>query len=504
MKREIREALQYCPNLPTPPGIAMQIVELGRDPDVNLTSLARVLARDPALASRVLRASNSALFAQRRRSENLRQALVVIGLNATMTLALSFSLAETLSDGDASRAVVKLVWRRAMISATASRLLGQRLHYPDLEELFLAALLQDIGILALDAALPDIYRPLISRAGDHDSLLRLEREELGADHGEAGTWLMSHWGLPERLASIASATHDPDSPRLSRDVQPFANCVAVAGKIADMFVSDDPAASTNECIDAASRHLNLGHQVIEPILESLGEILPEVEALYETDIMSERMAAGVIDQAREILAARNLNLIHQVAEQQHKVQEMERTTQHLRETASRDALTGLYNRGRFDEVLAAEFQLATENGWPLTLGFIDLDHFKTVNDTHGHLAGDALLAHLAKLFEKHLREHDLVMRYGGDEFVALLPGTGLERAIKVFDRLRDSVASEVHEGSGGTKFRTTVSIGLAAHMDGNRRLGSPVELVRAADRALYEAKGSGRDRIGVLDSDSIE
>ena len=504
MKREIREALQYCPNLPTPPGIAMQIVELGRDPDVNLTSLARVLARDPALASRVLRASNSALFAQRRRSENLRQALVVIGLNATMTLALSFSLAETLSDGDASRAVVKLVWRRAMISATASRLLGQRLHYPDLEELFLAALLQDIGILALDAALPDIYRPLISRAGDHDSLLRIEREELGADHGEAGTWLMSHWGLPERLASIASAAHDPDSPRLPKDVQPFANCVAVAGKIADMFVSGDPAASTNECIDAASRHLNLGHQVIEPILESLGEILPEVEALYETDIMSERMAAGVIDQAREILAARNLNLIHQVAEQQHKVQEMERTAQHLRETASRDALTGLYNRGRFDEVLAAEFQLATENGWPLTLGFIDLDHFKTVNDTHGHLAGDALLAHLAKLFEKHLREHDLVMRYGGDEFVALLPGTGLESAIKVFDRLRDSVASEVHEGSGGTRFRTTVSIGLAAHMDGNRRLGSPVELVRAADRALYEAKGSGRDRIGVLDSDSTE
>jgi diguanylate cyclase (GGDEF)-like protein len=502
MKREIREALQYCPNLPTPPGIAMQIVELGRDPDVDLTSLARVLARDPALASRVLRASNSALFAQRRRSENLRQALVVIGLNATMTLALSFSLAETLSDGDASQAAVKLVWRRAMISATASRLLGERLRYPDLEELFLAALLQDIGILALDAALPDIYRPLIARAADHDSLVRIEREELGADHGEAGTWLMSHWGLPERLASIASAAHDPNDTRLSKDIKPFVNCVAVAGKIADMFISGDQVASTNECIDAASRHLGLGHEVIEPILERLGEILPEVEALYETEIMSQRMAAGVIDQAREILAARNLNLIHQVAEQQHKVQEMERTTQHLRETASRDALTGLYNRGRFDEVLAAEFKLATENGWPLTLGFIDLDHFKTVNDTHGHLAGDALLAHLAKLFGRHLREHDLVMRYGGDEFVALLPGIGLESALKVFDRLRDSVASEVHEGSGGTKFRATVSIGLAAHMDGNRRLGSPVELVRAADRALYEAKGSGRDRIGVLENDS--
>jgi diguanylate cyclase (GGDEF)-like protein len=428
----------------------------------------------------------------------------VIGLNATMTLALSFSLAETLNDGDTSRSVVKLVWRRAMISATASRLLGERMRYPDLEELFLAALLQDLGMLALDAALPDMYRPLTSRAVDHDSLLRMEREELGADHGEAGTWLMAHWGLPERLASIASSAHDPNDARLSKEVQPLVNCISVAGKIADMFLAGDPVASTQECIAAASRQLGLGQQVIMSILEKLGEMLPEVEALYETDIMSQRMAAGVIDQAREILAARNLNLIHQVAEQQHKVQEMERTTQHLRETASRDALTGLYNRGRFDEVLAAEFQLATENGWPLTLGFIDLDHFKSVNDTHGHLAGDALLSHLAKLFEKHLREHDLVVRYGGDEFVALLPGTGLESAVKVFDRLRHSVASEEHEGSGGTKFRATVSIGLAAHMDGNRRHGSPVELVRAADRALYEAKGTGRDRIGVLDSDSTE
>jgi diguanylate cyclase (GGDEF)-like protein len=500
MKREIREALQYCPNLPTPPGIAMQIVELGRDPDVDLTALARVLARDPALASRVLRASNSALFAQRRRSENLRQAMVVIGLNATMTLALSFSLAETLSDGDASRAVVKLVWRRAMISATASRLLGEQMRFPDLEELFLAALLQDLGILALDAALPEIYRPLTARAGDHDSLLQIEREELGADHGEAGTWLMTHWGLPERLASIASSVHDPHNAKLPKDVRPFVHCVAVAGKIADMFISGHAAASTQESIEAASSRLGLEHGVIMPVLERLGEMLPEVEALYETDIMSQRMAAGVIDQAREILAARNLNLIYQVAEQQLKVQEMERVAQHLQETASRDPLTGLYNRGRFDEVLAAEFQLATENGWPLTLGFIDLDHFKAVNDTHGHLAGDALLARLAKVFEQHLREHDLVMRYGGDEFVALLPGTGLESAVKVFDRLRNAVASEVYEGSGSTQFRATISIGLATHMDGNMRLGSPVELVRAADRALYEAKGGGRDRIGVLDS----
>lgn len=495
MTPEIREALQYCPNLPSPPGIAIRIVELGRDPNVDLTALSRLLARDPALASRVLRASNSALYAQRRRSDNLRQALVIIGLNATMTLALSFSLAETLTDQAGPHNVNKLVWRRALISATAARLLGVRLKLQELEELFLAALLQDIGILALEAALPEEYRPLIARAADHDALLGLERETLDADHGEAGEWLMTSWGLPKRLARVASAVHAPSSANLTGSEALFLNCIAVAGKIADLFLGEDRKTGTDRVVDDAWRLLRIGHEDVEPLLNEVAGVLPEVAALYDTEIISARKAAGVIDQAREILAARNLHLIQEVAVHQRKVQEMERAAQQLRDSASRDALTGLLNRGRFDEVLASEFLMATESGWPLTIGFIDLDHFKAVNDTYGHQVGDAVLLRVANILASHLRERDFIMRYGGEEFVALLPGTGIEQALGVFERLRQAVADEVHQGEAGARFHTTVSIGLAAHMDGARRVASPFDLVRSADRALYEAKRAGRNRI---------
>jgi len=495
MNPNVRQALHYCPNLPSPPRIAMQILEIGRDPEVDFASLSRLLMNDPALASRILRASNSVLYTQRRRSDNLRQAMVVIGLNATLTLALSFSLSETLGAGRHRHRGIRMVWRRAMIAASTSRLLGEHVGIQDLEELFLAGMLQDIGVLALDAALPEMYRPLIDQAENHDALLRKEREVLGTDHGENGAWLMRHWGLQERLALTASAAHDPEAAQVPADARTFVNCVAVAGQIADLFLGEDNREEgTRRVADSAGRLLGVPADVLQSLLDQVAGLLPEVAELYDTEIISSRQATGVLDQAREILAARTLQMIHQVEQQQRNVVEMERARLQLLETASLDALTGLHNRRRFDEVLETEFRLSTEHGWPLTLGFIDLDHFKRVNDSHGHLAGDAVLSRVADILLQHLRECDFVMRYGGDEFIAVLPGTGLDQAAAVFDRLREAIAREEYVDPEGRHFHTTSSIGLASHMDGARRASSAMDLIRAADKALYEAKGQGRDR----------
>lgn len=495
MNPEIRDALQCCPNLPSPPGIAMRIVELGRDPDVDITALLRLLSRDPALASRVLRASNSALYAQRRRSTNLRQALVVIGLNATMTLALSFSLAETLAGHSNAVQIMRFVWRRALISASAAQLLGKRQRQADLEELFLAALLQDLGILALDAALPELYEPVIAEAENHEDLLRREREVLGCDHGEAGSWLMAHWGLPERLTLSARAVHDPEAVTVPPDMRTFLNCVLLGGQIADVFIGEEGQPGIERIVKQAEELLGMDHETLENVLNEVAEMLPEVATLYDTELVSPRKAAGVLDQARDLLAERNLHLIQQVAAEQTKLREMERTTQHLRETASRDPLTGLHNRRFFDDMLEGEFELATDKGWPLSIGFIDLDHFKRINDTRGHQVGDSVLAGVAKTLARHLRQNDFIMRYGGEEFVALLPGTGIGAARAVFERLREAVAADTHESPGDEGFQVTVSIGVATHNDAGNKAATAMDLVRLADKALYAAKNAGRNRV---------
>jgi len=495
----IRDALLYCPNLPTLPSIAIRILEAGRDPDVSIGALAALIAKDPALASRILRVCNSPLYAQRRSTANLHQAVMLLGLNATMTLALSFSLSDMFRTKASDRKIIEHIWRRALISALASRLISVRLRFGSFEELYLAGLLQDLGILALDASLPERYTALLDRFHLHDQFVEVEREALGTDHGEAGAWLMRHWGLPESLALTATAVHDPDGAHLTGDTLTFVRCVALAGQLAEAFLGEDLQSGMDGVAASAERWLGLDQGALESLVEEIVAALPELGSLFDIEILSPRMAAGLIDQSREILATRNLRLIHQAAEHQQKVLEMARETEVLQEAAIHDALTGLHNRRYFDQTLLLEFGLATDNGWPLALGFIDLDHFKQVNDTRGHVTGDSVLAKIAAVLKKNLRERDYIMRYGGEEFVVMLPGHGTEAAIRVFERLRLAIAGTRHQGEGDEVFSITASIGIAAHMDGALSVADPINLLRAADRALYDAKRQGRNRVKVAD-----
>jgi len=308
LNARVKTALKFCPNLPTPPGIAMQIVEMAREPNLDLGALARLLSQDPALASRVVRASNSALFNWPRPTENVRQAIVVVGLDATMNLALSFSLAQTLGKGLTSEQGVKLAWRRALIASCGARLIGSRMKRGDAEELALAALLQDIGILALNAALPEEYPPILDGARDHDDLLRRERKSLETDHGEAGAWLMRAWKLPQKMADAAGFAHGQWPADLSNIDATFHRIVACSGRMADLILGDDPEGMTAELAQACQEVDRMSQEDLDSVLASLGEVLPETARLYETELMSPALITGIIDQARETLSTRNLML----------------------------------------------------------------------------------------------------------------------------------------------------------------------------------------------------
>jgi diguanylate cyclase (GGDEF)-like protein len=155
-----------------------------------------------------------------------------------------------------------------------------------------------------------------------------------------------------------------------------------------------------------------------------------------------------------------------------------------------DPLTGAGNFRHLTATMAKEVERATRFTRPLSLLMLDLDHFKQVNDTQGHAFGDVVLREFARRLLACLRDVDVVTRYGGEEFVVVLPETGAEGASAVAARIVDAVRKEPFRGSG-TSRTVTVSVGVASFPDHGR---TSSELMRSADAALYAAKRGGRDR----------
>jgi diguanylate cyclase (GGDEF)-like protein len=163
----------------------------------------------------------------------------------------------------------------------------------------------------------------------------------------------------------------------------------------------------------------------------------------------------------------------------------------LERLSTTDALTGLRNRRYVADVLALEVLRANRYGTALSLLMADLDHFKRVNDTHGHLAGDAVLAATAGIVMQFLRSIDVAGRYGGEEIVVVLPQTDLEGAVALAERVRGAVEANECELGDGRRAAVTVSVGVAQLQRGEE-VG---DLIAAADAALYTAKSAGRNRV---------
>ena len=180
----------------------------------------------------------------------------------------------------------------------------------------------------------------------------------------------------------------------------------------------------------------------------------------------------------------------------HLQDDLKRSNELLLELSNTDHLTGLFNRRFLMEALDKEVQRARRKDGQVALLMLDIDHFKRVNDTHGHLQGDVVLQKVALHIQKELRSYDTAARYGGEEFVALLPDTSLKEAFNVADRIRLSVQGMRFAGSLANE-QVTVSLGVALFpspcfddIDG---------LLRAADEALYQAKERGRNRVIISD-----
>ncbi|AZB41036.1 GGDEF domain-containing protein [Bacillus sp. FJAT-42376] len=172
----------------------------------------------------------------------------------------------------------------------------------------------------------------------------------------------------------------------------------------------------------------------------------------------------------------------------------------LKNISSKDFLTGINNVRRFDELMNTNVQKALKTGKSLSILLIDLDHFKQVNDTYGHPAGDAVLQQTARILERHARNKEEVSRNGGEEFSVLLYDCSLEKAGRMAETVRQAIESEAFMLPDGTAIRLTASIGAACYPENAAR---PDLLFETADRGLYAAKRNGRNRVGYAEQEEF-
>lgn len=485
--------------LPSPPAIALRILEAVKKDDASFGELAQIISVDPALTAKILKVANSSFYSMSNKVNTVEKALSVLGMNVTKNIALSFVIAKELMGAEGEGFSFKYFWKRAVTKAVGAELLASLLHYKN-DDLFVSALLQDIGVLILYLCRPHEYRQVLDEKRVSESpIFGSELNIFGCDHQEIGAELLSGWGLPDTIVSTIRYHHRSDCPEALRMQVDLLHWSSLLTSIYYGLRSVEKA---QELKAAICPRFQIKTEAIDRLIDSVASKSVELLSSFEIDPGEIKPFSLLLQEANEELRRINLSyeqVVMEAKQARMKAEELaaeliEANTK-LRELAFRDGLTGLYNYRYFQELMDREVSRAVRYHLPLGLMLFDIDFFKKVNDTYGHPAGDVVLRNLATLVKSTMRNSDMTVRYGGEEFAVILPMTDLA-GCKVFaERLRRRV-EEMETVIGEIPITITISIGLTTYEPSMQGIDKS-QMMRVADSALYQAKHKGRNRLVV-------
>lgn len=347
-----------------------------------------------------------------------------------------------------------------------------------------------VGLLLLLALALALVRVLRSGARETEVACRLRDSEARyralAENSHDVIW----------TADISTRRYTYASPSI-REMTGY-TVEEVVGQPIDSWLTAESAGRLAREIDLSLRRIAAGDQAASVLVSELelvrkdgGQIFIEVVASYLRD--EHGVARSILGVTRNVSERKAAECALKESNRQlhARIEEIGRLQVALQELAVRDSLTGLYNRRYLDETLEREVSRARREGIPLSLVMLDIDYFKRVNDTYGHQVGDEVLRTLAATLSADIRAEDVACRYGGEEFLILLPNMPLSNAMQRAEAWRSAV-ERLSIAHGNFRLTFTISLGVSAYPDHGK---TPDELTRCADQALYKAKRDGRNRV---------
>ena len=480
---DVIQAILNAEDLPSPPGIALQMLELYNDPEVDVDEMTKLISADPVLTAKLLEYCNSPVFARSRGTDSIKQAVMLIGLKAVKVLALSFSLTQTVASDDTAFDYDHF-WSRCIALAVVAEQIA--MNRADRDQVFLLGLMLSIGQIGLAHTHPDRYNEIIALSLEQNlNLVDLEHEEWNVNHFEISAELLREWNFPQEMVAITAqfgSGEDAESESALNQIRTLKLALGMCETLFDPTVDEHQIKANAQM---ANEWFGFTKEEFSSLFDRATLTWTEFAGLLKFDVSNAVTFEELERKARKGIAQLSMGLHAENSVMQVQNEE-------FRQNSLIDPLTGLKNRRAYDEEMPIEWERASRLSRPFILVMVDIDNFKSVNDTYGHGIGDIALVAVSNLLKSSCRKYDSVYRFGGEEFVLAIVECQTNVALSVVERYRQMIeAMEIPVEDGTLKI--TASFGVGIHE--NPGPGSLAELLEDADRLLYQAKEAGRNRV---------
>lgn len=440
-----------CKHLPMPGPAAAALIPLLAADDCTPGEVGDAVQQQAGLDTRIAALTNHGLRRSRRRARNLRQAIAQLGTAGTAHLALTLALDQDLDSSRARLLDFPIFRREARRQALAAWALAMAAEMPVPERALLCALLQDVGLLALDRVLPDFYPELADQPPlAPGALVAAEESLVSAPHARVGAWLLKHWGFPFELQSAVALSHEEE---LTVKASPLTMCVRLSTTLAALALQPGDASRSRELATNAKNALSVDPAEIARVYRLAAATLIDADTAFEPPSGASPRSTVVTFPAA--LAAPRTKPLQRAGQQLAGYSQLP------------DAVTSC-------QLLAREFDAARAHGWPISLALVQMEDTETPRERN-------LLDCAVRTLRSTLRPSDILGQHGQNQFLVTMPGTSRDDASAAARRMTSALSDLGLEGLGLATFSAD----------------SPVdrweELLRLAERALSAARlvGSG-------------